>query len=209
MKIDKSFLGIIALLIVIGALSVGLYFRNEDETDRAVILNFPLQIGEWQGENIGLTEREFAVLETRNAILRKYKNSKGEPVFLYIIVSEKNRKTAHPPEICYIGSGAKILEKDVFSFDVTGLEDRFEVNSFVSRDKGDSLVFYWYKSGNNFTANYLKQQTKVVLNKLMGKSSPIAMIRVSTPIAIDKEHSSELLQEFTKRAIPVIIKYTP
>ena len=78
-----------------------------------------------------------------------------------------------------------------------------EVNSFVSIDKGESLVYYWYKAGDTFTADYLSQQVKSAMKQIMGKMSSVALIRVSTSIINgNKEKASQILQEFIRALIP-------
>lgn len=211
MKTDKSFLGMIILLVIVGALSVILYFRQMVDSGSIEISRLPMEISEWKGEDIPLDERTYAVLETRNALMREYKNPKDEDVYLYIVFSDINRRVAHPPEVCYTGGGIEIVEKAQSQFNVPGLEETLLVNSFVSRKDGsESLVYYWYKTGDRFTARYLTQQAKAALNQMMGKMSAVALIRISTAINNgDKEKASQTLQEFSRKVIPLILERTP
>jgi len=204
MKIDKSFLIITALLVVAAGGSAAMYFRQmNDAKEEVKASSLAMEIGEWKGEDIELTERTYQVLETKNVVMRKYKNQRNEPVYLYIVVSEMNRKVAHPPEICYTGSGADIIERNEADFDLgTG---KLRVNRFVSRQDGrESLVCYWFKADDKYTASYVGQQAKAMFNQLSGKKANIAMIRVSTDIINgNKEKANQLLQEFAAELIPV------
>ena len=205
MKIDKSFIGIVVILVIAGGMSIALYFRQMGEVDTVKMSGFPMQIGAWKGEDISLDDRTYRVLETKNIVMRKYVNAEKDEVYLYMVASEKNRKVAHPPEICYMGSGAKIIEKNQVKFNVPGLDKMLEVNSFVSIDKGESLVYYWYKAGDTFTADYVSQQVKSAMKQIMGKMSSVAMIRVSTMIANgNKEKAGRTLQEFSAKILPII-----
>jgi len=205
MNIDKSFVGIAGILVIAGVMSIALYFRQMGEADTVKMTGFPMQIGAWKGEDIPLDDRTYRILETRNLVMRRYVNAENDEVYLYIVASEKNRKVAHPPEICYTGSGSKITEKNLIKFNAPGMDKTLEVNSFVSIDKGESLVYYWYKAGDTFTADYVSQQVKSAMKQVMGKMSSVAMIRVSTMIVNgNKEKAGRTLQEFSKEILPII-----
>jgi EpsI family protein len=201
MKVEKSFIAILALLIVAAGVSAAMYFRQVNEEGSAKAKSLAMQIGQWKGEDIELSDRTYKVLETKNVAMRKYTNPQNESVYLYIVVSEINRKVAHPPEICYTGSGADITEKSEVQIEAG--KENLTVNRFVSRQDGkESLVYYWFKAGNKFTPSYLDQQAKAMLSQLAGRKPDIAMIRVSTYIINgNKEKASQLLQEFTRSLI--------
>jgi EpsI family protein len=207
MKPDKTFIVILILLAGVALFSVVLYFRHPSDSGSKKIADLPMQIGEWKGEDIAIEKRTYDILETKNVVMRKYVNSIGEIVYLFIVVSETNRRVAHPPEICYTGSGAEIIEKSQLQFSVPALKEPFTVNSFISREKGlDSLVFYWFKAGDKFTPSYLGQQTKAMLNQLAGKKASLALIRVSRDIINgDKEKARQILQEFSRELIPQLL----
>lgn len=206
MKIDKNFIGIVILLVAVGSISGMLYFRQPEDTGGARILNFPIEIGEWKGTDIPLDERTYAILETRNVVMREYNDPTGKKVYLYIVASEINRRVSHPPEVCYTGDGVEILESQKLEFLVPGLKEPLLVNRFLSRKDGnEALVFYWYKAGDKFTSHYLSQQAKVMVNKVIGKTATASLIRISTPLDNgDKEKASQTLQEFSRKIIPLI-----
>jgi len=202
----KMDLAIIVLLVIAAGLSVALYFRPVDETASVKITNFPMEIGEWHGKDIQLEEKVYKILETRNLVMREYKNiATNQVVYLYIVASDINRRVAHPPEVCYTGDGVEILEKKEANLGF------LKVDSFISRKNGnESLIFYWFKAGDKFTTSYLIQQAKSAVNQMMGKNTGSALIRVSTDIINkDKEKASQLLQEFSRKIIPIVLKNTP
>lgn len=198
--------GIIVLLVVAAGVSAALYFRPEDKAEKTRLLSLPMEIGEWQGKDIPLDDRTYKILETRNLIMREYKNTAlSQIVYLYIVASDVNRRVAHPPEVCYTGDGDVLLDKTQKDYGF------LKVNSFVSRKNGsESLIFYWFKAGDKFTTSYLTQQAKSAVNQMMGKNSANALIRVSTDIINgDKEKASQLLQEFSRKIIPIVLEYAP
>jgi EpsI family protein len=179
-----------------------------DPSQEAQMSNFPKRIGDWEGEEIELRESDYAILETRNLIMRNYKNlTRGETVNLYIIYSSDNRRALHPPEICYTGGGAgTILDKGVIN-----LASGFKVNKFLIENKNASqLVVYWFKSGELSTYNYILQQLKTVKDRLMQKKTSGAMIRISTPVdPKNPEKGLNLLKSFAQDILPEIEQYVP
>ena len=106
-----GFVVIIALTVITGFFSLNLYFQQRSAQDKLDIRMFPYVVGEWQGKDITVTEEDYQILETRNLISREYARPNGDTLHLFIIYSETNRAVFHPPEVCFIGSGIKILDK--------------------------------------------------------------------------------------------------
>ena len=204
----KNLTFVVAAIVLIAVAIVVNLPHKFDPTQEAQMSNFPLKIGDWEGEEIELRESDYAILETRNLIMRDYKNlTRGETVNLYIIYSSDNRRALHPPEICYTGGGAgTILDKGVVS-----LTSGFKVNKFLIENKNFSqLVVYWFKSGELSTYNYILQQLKTVKDRLMRKKTSGAMIRISTSVdPKNPEKGLNLIKSFAQDIIPEIDKYVP
>jgi len=113
---NKTFFIVIGILVIASVVGLSSYMPARVAAKGEVkMADFPMAIGEWQSKDIPLSERDFEILETRNLIMREYKNFSGELVYLYIIYSGDNRNVVHPPEICYTGGGATIIDKSILS----------------------------------------------------------------------------------------------
>jgi len=204
----KNLTFIIAAIILIAVAVMVNTPAKFDKTQEAQMSEFPKKIGDWEGEDLELKESDYAILETRNLIMRNYKNlTRGDTVNLYIIYSADNRRALHPPEICYTGGGAgTILEKGVVA-----LTADFKANKFVIENKSLSqLVVYWFKSGNLSTYSYIHQQLKAVKDRLMQKKTAGAMIRISTTMdPRNPDKALNLIKSFSESIIPVIAQYVP
>ena len=144
--------------------------------------NLPLEIGDWKGKDIPLKEADYAILATKNLIMREHDADGKSPVILYIIYSGDNRKFSHPPEICYTGAGGMILEKEVIP-----LTSTLKANKFVVEDQQyKQLVVYWFRANDLNTPSYISQQIRTALQRTLGKRASGAMIRISTVIAPGK-----------------------
>lgn len=201
---NKNFLIILIILIAVAiACNAPTRINSKSEIQMSA---FPKEIGEWKGEDVPISERDYEILETRNLIMRDYRNPKEDSVYLYIIYSEDNRRALHPPEICYSGGGATIVEKSVVP-----ITNSLKANRFIIEDKDSrELVVYWFKSTNLNTYSYLKQQVKIVADRMMRKKTYGAMIRISVMIKDNNPNAAlTLIRGFTKEIEPLLAKYVP
>ena len=201
---NRNFLIVTAIIILVA------FIANApvkfDPTKEIRVEKFPKVAGEWQGTDIPLDKRSYELLETTNLIMREYKNTKGNVVYLYIIYSGDNRKALHPPEICYSGGGATMLDKSVIPITKSITANRFTVENKNSRH----LVVYWFKSNDAYTDSYLKQQLKTVVGRMLGKKASGAMIRVSAEVKNgDQEAALKLIKAFRQQIEPLLKKYVP
>ncbi len=210
-KNDKKFYGILISLLVIGAISWWLYFKTYQDTDTVDIKTFPMTIGTWTGTDMPLTDVEYAVLETRNVFIRRYKRFASPDMYLFIVYSQNNRKVSHPPEICYTGSGVSILGKTSDFVDVENPRVRLDVNLLDMETRDIShMAFYWFKVGNSFTPNYWKQQFLIAVKTLFGQPASSALIRVSADVVDgDKEKTRGQIKEFVQQITPYLFQYLP
>ena len=120
MKINKSTIGfgvIVIMLSLSGILSLNQYFKERVSRDKADIRSFPYVVGDWKGKDLEIKDYEYKMLETRNLISREYINSSNQKLCLFIIYSETNRSVFHPPEVCMLGSGVTIVDKQLEMID--------------------------------------------------------------------------------------------
>jgi EpsI family protein len=128
---------------------------------------------------------------------------------LFIVYSQNNRKVSHPPEICYTGSGATILNKTKV--------DLGENNGHLGAERltaqlghATLMIYYWFKWGNSFTPDYWKQQSMIALKSLMGQSVSSAMIRLSVECdGKDIARADRVARNFSRLILPVINQYLP
>lgn len=205
---NKNFVLITIILAAVAAFSILTYLPNKNASDKeAQMADFPKRIGEWEATDIPLSANDLAILETNNLIMREYKNvSTQDIIYLYIIYSAGNRKVVHPPEICYSGGGATIIEKSTVP-----VTNTIQANKFTVEDKDSrQLVSYWFRSGNFNTYNYMQQQLKMVINRTLRKKTSGAMIRVSTTIKDNNQEAAlSLIKSFCGQIQPILDKYIP
>lgn len=210
-KIDISYFFIIAIFICVGALSWRVYFREYRQSDTVSIHNFPRVVGEWVSEDLPITDDEKAILETDNVFVRRYTNTKEEEVYLFIVYSQNNRKVSHPPEICYTGGGATILDSVPDSFGLASDDAKVDVNLLtVEKGRTTQIFAYWFKVGDTFTSNYWKQQGLIALKSFLGQPASSALIRISATVKNgDNAGATKLIKRFGRQILPHLKHYLP
>ena len=208
---NKKYLFIGILFCIVALFSWKLYFFQALQHDTVNINEFPKVIDGWTSEELSITEDEYAILETKNAFVRRYTSPQGKEVYLYIVYSQYNRKVAHPPEVCYSGSGISIVNNVREFLPVQGFAEPIGANRLLL-EKGtfQQYSYYWFKVGDIFTPNYWKQQFIIAKNSLAGKSKGSALIRISVDIPEgDLAAAVSAVKEFTNLAVPIIQKFLP
>ncbi len=201
---NKSFIVVAMILVVVAVIANKPY--KFDLSESVKVTDFPKTIGGWEGADMALSERDYEILETKNLFVRDYKNKNGDSVYLYIIYAGDNRRALHPPEVCYTGGGATITEKSVIPITASITANKFTIEEKNSRQ----LVVYWFKSTNLNTYNFLKQQLKIVTDRMLGRKTSGALIRVSTEIKDGREAGAlELIRSFCGQIEPLLAKYVP
>lgn len=210
MKNFISYALICLLFLAVGLLSWGQYFKVYRQKDTIDISEFPAEIEGWQSEEITLTELELTILETDNVFVRRYFNDQGSEVYLFIVYSQNNRKVSHPPEICYTGSGAAIINSIHSKIDLANGKFIPANRLMVEKGSVEQVLYYWFKVGDSFTANYWKQQGLIVLKSLFGRPASSALIRISANIENGQELKAiEQIKEFGQLIVPHLYEYLP
>jgi EpsI family protein len=204
---NKTFIAVLAILVLVAAFSIVSYLPTKFDDSAAVrISDFPKVVGEWTAQDVPLDKRIYELLETDNLIMRDYKNNAGYVINLYVIYSQSNRKVSHPPEICLQGDGGTIVDKRYVR-----ISPKIVAAKLVLEQKDfQQAVLYWYKTGKSFTHDFLNQQINVSLDRMLGKTSSVALIRVITRIGTDSKDSAfQMLSSFSRQIEPLLLKYAP
>lgn len=204
---NKTFFIVVVILSVVAVLALVSYLpARTDIALKIKVADFPKTVGEWVSKDMPIDEFTYQILETRNLFIREYKNQNDEKIYLYIVYSEDNRKVSHPPEVCLSGSGASIIGRSPIQITNAIRGNKLLVENRDSRD----LIVYWFKAGNLHTDKYLTQQLKTVTDRIFGKRTSGALIRLSTDIKDNNETASfNLIQSFCNQLEPLLSKYIP
>lgn len=204
----KRYVIVMAILTVTALVTFGAY-SNKSDSGAIYTERIPVIVGNWYGKDIPMDERTYDVLETRDALMREYRNPNNERVLLTVVFAQDNRKVAHPPEVCFAGSGWERSERDVQMIAVGDRE--LGLNRLILENGGEKqVVFYVYKAGGRLTHNYYVQQVNIVLNGMLRKKTSSALIRISSLVdRYSVEQTLERTERFTAQILPVLEQHLP
>lgn len=170
--------GLVALLLAF-RLEMPFSMKIADEKSE-FFKTFPMDIAAWKGTEVPPDEKTLEILETRNVLTRTYEKN-GMMVHLLLVSSRKDRRVAHPPEVCYVGSNFNILDQHEADLETPG--GKITVKEFTAQQERQpdhhEEVLYLYRIGNRFTINYYAQQLQFALDKFTKNASEVLLIRVA------------------------------
>lgn len=205
--------GLIAITLLIVTL-LGLIYLQQLKSiapSQVRLEDIPIQLGEWKGKDIPITRRVYQILETEDVLMRQYTNNRGERVDLAIVYSGASRAAFHPPEICYLGDGRELLNRNIETVETGGLEENqnLRMNKLLMKDKyGQEIAWYWFTAGNKVTENYYLQQCYFIWNELSRNPAGGSLIRVSArTIGSDITQADTTGKDFIKLLAPSLADY--
>ncbi len=206
----RNYISIICLLLITVFLSWKLYFYDYQQNNTIGIQNFPKIVDHWTSEDLPIDKVDKSSLApSSSALFRRYVNSEGKYVYLYLVYSRTTPKTTNPPEICYIDTGVSILDKGKKLIKILSLDSVMKVNwLLLEHNQNRQIVYYWFKVGDIYTSSYWKQQALVAYNNLVAKPKGGALIRISVDIKQSQQDAIKLIDEFVNLIMPRLSKYS-
>lgn len=207
---------IVALIIL--ALTLGIYqsvdFREKIPIGRP-FSQFPLSVGQWEGERQFMDQRFLAALEPSDYTIIDYKNSTGHYVNFYVAYYESQRKgkSIHSPETCFPGSGWVLRnagEADIQTVGTSG-GSKFVNRAVAEMSSNRQLVYYWFPKRGRILTNVFQLKLFTFWDALTKQRSDGALVRLITPVYPNEklEDAEARLHGFTMQIVPVVEEYLP
>ena len=113
----KKELNLIIAIVILAACGVcvlGISTVKRTPSRAVKLMEFPLKLGEWTGRDIKFQDKEYekqvyAILGTDKVLIRAYTDRNKQSAAIQVVYSDQKRQSFHPPEYCYLGSGANEL----------------------------------------------------------------------------------------------------
>ena len=202
----------VVILAACGACVLGISTVKRAPSRAVKLMEFPLKLGEWTGKDIKFQDKEYekqvyAILGTDKVLIRAYTDRNNQSAAIQVVYSDQKRQSFHPPEYCYLGSGAnELLETGKVQVSLDGGKVLC-VNRTVYQIKGGKvLMLDWYTAGDMMTGNYYKQQIYFVINQLKRAKSGGSAVRAWTPIT---GNDTDAAFDRCQRLIREIVKLLP
>ncbi|MCM8775341.1 MAG: EpsI family protein [Candidatus Omnitrophica bacterium] len=200
LKINQPYLGLVAILGLLAFFPLDMPSSFViDEALSPLFESFPMNIGGWHGKDFPVDERTYEILETRNVLSRLYIHPDGREIHLFIVGSRRDRRVAHPPEVCYTGSNFVILNEADGSLKIGNKV--LPVREFTAQNERNPSareeVLYLYKIGDRYTTNYYAQQLRFALDRFTRKDSEVFLIRLAG-------RDKSVFKEFLEALLPLL-----
>jgi len=201
---------IVTLLLTVTAFMVYILRYDsspDDETGLAILQTIPMQVGKWKGQDVFLDETVYEILATRAIIHRSFISEKGDNVFLSVVHYHDTKVDFHTPEACLGGRGEKTTKTTKTITLFTGDQQRtFNIAEIIAtRASGQTLTYYFFKSGLFLGENYIKMRLSIAANKLSRNDTRGSLIRISTSLIPGNKLVAEaLLINFLEEILPYV-----
>jgi len=164
--------------------------------------SIPLRIKGWEGRRVPLSSQHPARVGGVNAAYVRYRKQ-GFSLDLYVVEARPGTFSLHPPEYCLLGGISEEVSRSRLNLPCG--PGSIEVNRFVARrDWRNSLIYYWYSTGDDYTPSYLAQQAAGLRARLTGKVKPLSLIRISWDGDERVEGVESYFRDFIREAFPEI-----
>ncbi len=207
-----------AILASVALIAVSsLYVQTQQEIlpERQVFSGFPMQIGNWRGDEDRLEEIYLKSLKLDDYLIGNYADSLGSVVNFYIAyyASQQAGSAAHSPRSCIPGGGweiERVTQVDVPELQINGTP--LNVNRLViKRGEFKQLVYYWFQQRGRVITNEWLVKWYLFLDGLTKHRTDGALVRLSTSIGMGEEWADgdKRLMEFAEKVVPLLDDYIP
>ena len=188
-----------------------LFYSSNNSPKEIQPLQFSKKIGQWSGLDIPMDNDALNLISPDDMVFRLYQNPIHKSVTLYVgLYSDMDRSDlAHSPLVCYTGQGWSYNSNGVLPIALGDPYGAIDVSSItIEKENNRQIVWYWFQSKNYSSDSLFKMRVKLFIDKLIGRDTKNAFIRISVPIDPDDEKSSkDMLHRFFKQTYLELYEY--
>lgn len=181
-----AYVGSFALILPIAFLPWSMGEKYETPPERVSLVDFPMQIGDWQGTTLPIESQFISALRFDDYLLAEYASVGGSPITLYLAYYRSQRKgqSAHSPQSCIPGGGWEITSQQTINLNADiGKNFVASVNRvLIQKDRQKQLVIYWFKQRDRFLSNEYLVKFYLLWDSMTRQRSDGALIRLSSVI---------------------------
>jgi EpsI family protein len=167
-------------------------------------------IGSLVGTDLRFDESVYDVLNADANLLRAYRSSEGDGLWLYIgyYGTAKGGRASHLPQFCYTGQGWSIEKWDLLDLDPSG-EARIN-RMLVKQGARRQLVYFWFQSESTIMATGLEQNWYKFQHRLLYNRNDGAFVRISLDVPKGQDALiEEQARTFSLAVMPMIASRWP
>ena len=181
---------------------------------RLQLKQFPIQIGQWTGQDVPIEKDVLDILRPSDYLLRVYQSQDRTPyidLFIPYYRSQRAGEAPHSPQHCLPGSGWTPVENQHITLSIPG-HVPFPVNRYLIT-KGDArqLVLYWFWAHDRGVASEYWAKYYLVKDAIRMNRSDGSLVRVTTPMYPGEtaDAAQQRLLPFITDIVPLLNSYIP
>jgi EpsI family protein len=189
--------------------------RQEIAPSRPEFLNFPMQIGSWQGNPLPMEQQYISALRFDDYLLADYVSAGEHSVNLYIAYysSQKKGQSAHSPQSCIPGGGWEIASQQTIELPLgDSVNSAYPANRIlIQKDGQKQLVIYWFKQRERILSNEYLVKMYLFWDALLKGRSDGALIRLAAAVnqGQREEDVERQMTEFARLIQPKLTRFIP
>lgn len=191
---------IFSMFVVAAALTHGARLMPNQARFTADFSTVPLNIGQWEGQDSEISEEVRKGIEADKVLSRVYTRPDSDYYMGLLVVYRKygRRGFVHRPEMCYPAAGWEIVKNGLTEVPYMGRKAP-AVKIIAERDYEREMVVYWFASGDRLEANYIRQQFRMALDRLVPEKYGWAFIRINCPIISTEDEALKEIRKFVRQ----------
>ncbi|MFB3921497.1 MAG: exosortase C-terminal domain/associated protein EpsI [Terriglobia bacterium] len=213
---NSSSLRVYLLVFVLVVSAIFLRTRSGAEVlpQRSQLSSFPLQLGEWTGRDVSISESILKILGSGEFLHRVYMSpSERIPVdfFLAYFPSQRTGSTIHSPKNCLPGAGWVPVDSAQVPLRRPDGQTIVVNRYIIAKGPDRQLVLYWYQAHGRVVASEYWAKFYLVADAMHLNRSDGALVRVMTPLAQDESVDDGLQRtlHFGQLFLPILDQYIP
>lgn len=200
-KSKPSYILVFTMFILTASATHWMHTRPMETLLDANLNALPMNIGAWHGENAEIDNNIKGALEADKVLFRTYSRTDAEDALALLVVYRKygRRGFAHRPEMCYPAAGWEIVSKRRTSVPYGGHNVQ-AVEVIAQKNYERQMIVYWFASGHQVEANFVKQQVEMALDRLRPRKYGWAFIRISSDVEFSDADTLRGIRSFMRKA---------
>jgi EpsI family protein len=220
-------LGLALIMMIVWLVTPPLYLP----TQAGILMSLPSEVtvpnlpgGLFFGSDAPVSEAEHTLLPKDTQFSRKnYDDFSGHQIFFSIVLSGLQQYTIHPPQVCLVAQGWKIVKEENVPIRLDSGHELIVRNLSIQRDEVDknkdhrliqAYYMYWYVADgittpSHATRNWVSSWDRIFHNRDHRWAYVIAMSAITQslyPEGLDAAQTREMLTAFIRQIVPTFQK---
>jgi exosortase D (VPLPA-CTERM-specific) len=210
--LQPTFIVSALVLLLTFMLSQGVNFRQRIPVLKS-FSQFPVRIGEWQGEREEIEQQFLDVLKFSDYTMVNYKNPQGKMINFYVAYYQDQQKgeSIHSPETCLPAGGWEFNEAGITVIRLAGGKTLSIARAFIEKGGEKQLIYYWFPMRGRVLTKLYQLKIYTFWDSLTKQRTDGALVRIITPVGNGEKLSDAetRLQRFIGQIVPVLDEYIP